>query len=65
LTEGAPRIAAIFARRHPHRTEGLRRPAVDRRSADVTSESAVEVSGGHIDATIWQPGKPVRVVRKH
>lgn len=32
---------------------------------DVTSASAVEVTNGHLDITIWQPGTPERVVRKH
>jgi hypothetical protein len=34
-------------------------------AADVTSASAVEVGGGHLDITIWKPGMPERVVRKH
>jgi hypothetical protein len=33
--------------------------------ADLTSASAVEVGGGHMDVTIWQPGQAERVVRKH
>lgn len=33
--------------------------------ADLTSASAVEVGGGHMDVTIWQPGAAERVVRKH
>ena len=34
-------------------------------AADLTGASAVEVGGGHLDVTIWQPGRPERVVRKH
>ena len=34
-------------------------------AADITSASAVEVGGGHLDITIWKPGQPERVVRKH
>lgn len=34
-------------------------------AADVTGASAVEVGGGHLDVTIWKPGAPERVVRKH
>ncbi len=34
-------------------------------AADLTSASAVEVGGGHLDVTIWKPGEPERVVRKH
>lgn len=34
-------------------------------AADVTGASAVEVGGGHLDVTIWRPGEPERVVRKH
>jgi hypothetical protein len=34
-------------------------------AADVNSASAVEVGGGHLDVTIWKPGSPERVVRKH
>jgi hypothetical protein len=33
--------------------------------ADVTGASAVEVGGGHLDITVWKPGEPERVVRKH
>lgn len=33
--------------------------------ADLTSASAVEVGGGHLDVTIWKPGGDERVVRKH
>jgi len=34
-------------------------------AADLTSASAVEVADGHMDVTIWKPGRPERVVRKH
>lgn len=34
-------------------------------AADITSASAVEVGDGHMDVTIWKPGAPERVVRKH
>jgi hypothetical protein len=33
--------------------------------AEMTGASAVEVAGGHMDVTIWKPGDPERVVRKH
>jgi hypothetical protein len=33
--------------------------------ADLTGASAVQVAGGHMDITIWKPGEPERVVRKH
>ena len=33
--------------------------------ADLTGGSAVEVCDGHMDITIWKPGEPERVVRKH
>ena len=33
--------------------------------ADLTGAAAVEVGGGHMDVTIWKPGEPERVVRKH
>jgi hypothetical protein len=33
--------------------------------ADLTSASAVEVTDGHLDITIWHPGEAERVVRKH
>lgn len=33
--------------------------------ADVIGGSAVEMSDGHMDVTIWTPGEPERVVRKH
>lgn len=34
-------------------------------AADIASASAVEVGDGHMDVTIWKPGAPERVVRKH
>ncbi|GII26236.1 pyridoxamine 5'-phosphate oxidase family protein [Planosporangium mesophilum] len=34
-------------------------------AADITSASAVEVDGGHMDVTIWKPGASERVGRKH
>jgi hypothetical protein len=34
-------------------------------AADLTGASAVQVSGDHMDVTIWKPGQPERVVRKH
>jgi len=34
-------------------------------AADVVGASAVEVQGGHLDVTVWTPGRPERVVRKH
>jgi hypothetical protein len=33
--------------------------------ADLTSASAVEVGDGHLDVTVWKPGEPERIVRKH
>ena len=37
----------------------------DLMGADITGASAVEVADGHLDITIWKPGEPERVVRKH
>ena len=34
-------------------------------AADIASASSVEVADGHMDVTIWKPGQPERVVRKH
>lgn len=34
-------------------------------AVDVTGASALEVADGHLDVTIWRPGEPERVVRKH
>jgi hypothetical protein len=34
-------------------------------AADLTGASSVEVGGGHMDVTIWKPGEPERIVRKH
>jgi hypothetical protein len=33
--------------------------------ADLLGASSVEVLDGHLDITIWRPGEPERVVRKH
>ncbi len=34
-------------------------------AADLAGASSVEVGGGHLDITIWKPGEPKHVVRKH
>lgn len=34
-------------------------------AAALTGASAVEVADGHMDITVWQPGEPERLVRKH
>lgn len=34
-------------------------------AADLHGASSVEVGGGHLDITVWTPGVPERVVRKH
>jgi hypothetical protein len=34
-------------------------------AADLAGASSVEVGEGHMDVTIWKPGGPERVVRKH
>ncbi|MBC8092545.1 MAG: pyridoxamine 5'-phosphate oxidase family protein [Pseudonocardia sp.] len=34
-------------------------------AADLTSASAVQVADGHMDVTVWTPGEPEHVVRKH
>jgi Pyridoxamine 5'-phosphate oxidase len=34
-------------------------------AADITSASAVEITDGHLDVTVWRRGEPERVVRKH
>jgi hypothetical protein len=34
-------------------------------AADLHGGASVEVGGGHLDITIWKPGEPERVVRKH
>lgn len=34
-------------------------------AANLLGGSSVEVGGGHLDVTIWTPGGPERVVRKH
>jgi Pyridoxamine 5'-phosphate oxidase len=33
--------------------------------ADLIGASSVAVGDGHMDVTIWRPGEPERVVRKH
>ncbi len=43
----------------------LRGQEFDLIGADITGASAVEVRDGHLDITIWNPGAPERVVRKH
>ncbi len=32
---------------------------------DLTGASAVEYAGGHLDITVWKPGQPEQVIRKH
>ncbi|MDT5076424.1 MAG: hypothetical protein QOJ80_1061 [Mycobacterium sp.] len=32
---------------------------------DITGGSAVQISDRHLDITVWTPGQPERVVRKH
>ncbi|HEX8095671.1 pyridoxamine 5'-phosphate oxidase family protein [Jatrophihabitans sp.] len=32
---------------------------------DLTGASAVEYADGHLDITVWTPGQPERVIRKH
>lgn len=34
-------------------------------AADLTGASAVEAGSGHLDITVWKPGEPERVIRKH
>jgi hypothetical protein len=34
-------------------------------AADLTGASTVKVGGGHMDITIWKPGTPEHIVRKH
>jgi hypothetical protein len=34
-------------------------------AADLVGASSIEASEGHLDITIWKPGEPERVVRKH
>ncbi|MCU1647331.1 MAG: hypothetical protein JWN03_7606 [Nocardia sp.] len=34
-------------------------------AADITGASAVEVGNDHMDVTIWKPGQPEHMVRKH
>jgi hypothetical protein len=33
-------------------------------AADLTGASAVEMTDGHMDVTVWRPGEPERVIRK-
>ncbi|MCV7197659.1 pyridoxamine 5'-phosphate oxidase family protein [Mycobacterium angelicum] len=32
---------------------------------ELTGASAVELRGDHLDITVWKPGNPERVIRKH
>lgn len=32
---------------------------------DITGASAVEIRGDHLDITVWHPGEPEKVTRKH
>ncbi|MCV7077828.1 pyridoxamine 5'-phosphate oxidase family protein [Mycobacterium szulgai] len=32
---------------------------------EITGASAVEVKGDHLDITVWKPGEPEKLVRKH
>ena len=34
-------------------------------AADISGASSVEVVGDHLEITVWTPGEPERVVRKH
>jgi Pyridoxamine 5'-phosphate oxidase len=34
-------------------------------ATDITGASAVEIRDRHLDITVWNPGQPERVVRKH
>lgn len=43
----------------------LRGQEFDLIGVDITGASAVQVSDGHLDVTIWKPGQAERVVRKH
>lgn len=43
----------------------LRDQQFDLIGVDITGASAVQMLGGHMDITIWKPGQPERVVRKH
>jgi hypothetical protein len=43
----------------------LREEEFDLLRADITGASAVQVADDHLDITVWNPGAPERVVRKH
>lgn len=43
----------------------LRGQDFDLIGAEITGASSVQVDGGHLDVTVWKPGEPERVVRKH
>ena len=43
----------------------LREQEFDLIGLDITGASAVQVRDDHMDVTIWNPGEPERVVRKH
>ncbi|AYE94564.1 pyridoxamine 5-phosphate oxidase [Mycobacterium paragordonae] len=43
----------------------LRGQEFDLIGVDLTGASAVHLSDGHLDVTIWKPGQAERVVRKH
>ncbi|QLL08527.1 pyridoxamine 5'-phosphate oxidase family protein [Mycobacterium vicinigordonae] len=43
----------------------LRGQEFDMVGVEITGASAVEVRDDHLDITIWKPGQPERVVRKH
>jgi hypothetical protein len=43
----------------------LREEEFDLLRADITGASAVQLNDDHLDITVWNPGAPERVVRKH
>lgn len=43
----------------------LREEEFDLLRADITGASAVQVADDHLDITVWNPGAPERIVRKH
>jgi hypothetical protein len=43
----------------------LRGQEFDLFAAEVTGASAVQYRDGHLDITVWKPGSPERLVRKH
>ncbi|MHA7653166.1 pyridoxamine 5'-phosphate oxidase family protein [Mycobacterium sp. ML4] len=43
----------------------LRDQEFDLIGVDITGASSVQVADGHLDITIWKPGRAERVVRKH